>query len=161
MPIEVVAALPICDVRLFGRPAKPRTKKPPIVDLAISEQASVVPASRVTPGAAGPARCRPWWHSVGAMPSPPHSSQWPTRKVLSSLNLPAPGGGSRGCMQKGRGPFHLTTSPAKVVRFALNLDNGRDEMDVSGLVRLNLAADRLGCHSRPCVSVCETAAYPR
>jgi hypothetical protein len=28
----------------------------------------------------------------------------------------------------------------------LNLDNGRDEMDVSGLVRLDLAAQRLGCH---------------
>src|SRR5215472_9632414 len=36
--------------------------------------------------------------------------------------------------------------PATAVRFALNLDNGRDEMDVSGLVRLDLAAHRLGCH---------------
>ena len=63
------------------------------------------------------------------------------------MNLPAPGGGSRGMRaKKGRGPFHLTTSPAKVVRFALKLDNGRDQMDVSGLIRLDLAADRLGCH---------------
>ncbi len=44
--------------------------------------------------------------------------------------------------------FHSTptTSPAGVVRFALNLDNGRGEMDVSGLVKLDLAATRLDCH---------------
>jgi hypothetical protein len=33
-----------------------------------------------------------------------------------------------------------------MVRFALNLDNGRSEMDVSGLVKLDLAAARLGRH---------------
>lgn len=113
------------------------------MDSAISDQARVVPASGLAPGAADSARRGPRWHFRGS-----HAF---TASFIPMANkrgpfLLEPGGDSRGCGQKRGGSFHSTTSLARAVRFALNLDNGPDRMNVSGLVRLDLAADRLGCH---------------